>query len=576
MGKGAPIRSRGGPPRLDPSRAPAYGRQVSDSDSPDQTTTETIADPVTDAASPRPGSSLIRSSLVTSSLTLVSRFMGFLRDLVIQYRMGASAGPAADAFYTALAFPNLFRRIFGEGAFAAAFQPAYVRALHQDGKEAADKLAEDAMAGLAAMTIALTILCQLAMPWLMYAINPGYAHDPIKFKLAVLLTQVTMPYLPCMAIYAHLSGVLNSHGRFIVSGIAPALLNVVMLLFVLPQKDAVTAAQWASAAVVAAGLFQVGLLWWGVQKSGSHVRFVWPTLTPEIRALLGRAVPGALSASAFQVNIFISGILASQVAGARSWLNAADRLYQLPVGLVGVAIGVALLPRLSRAVHTDDRADAQSALDEAITYAMALTLPAAAAMVAMPFFLIDAMSTRGAFNTYDAHQTASALFHYGWGAPAFVLMQIVNRAFYARQDTRTPMRVALQQVVVNVGLGVALFYWIGFQGIAAATSIASWMSVVVMMGLLARRGHYRISGHAVARLVRIAAASVGLGAILFAASHWRAPIEAVLRPLSLGHAKELAIAVVSAAALPIYFALLFALGGVTPAELRGVLRRRRS
>ena len=236
----------------------------------DQSTTETIADPATDAlvearGAPRPGSSLIRSSVVNSSLTLVSRFAGFLRDLVIFYRKGASATPEADAFYTALMFPNLFRRIFGEGAFAAAFQPAYVRALHEQGKEAADKLAEEAMAGLALITILLTLICQLAMPWLMLVISSGYGGDPAKFRLAVMLTQITMPYLPCMAIYAHLSGVLNSHGRFIVSGIAPALLNVVMLVFVLPQTDPIRAAYWASAGVVAAGVFQVGLLWWGVQ-----------------------------------------------------------------------------------------------------------------------------------------------------------------------------------------------------------------------------------------------------------------------------------------------------------------------
>jgi putative peptidoglycan lipid II flippase len=244
---------------------------------------------------------------------------------------------------------------------------------------------------------------------------------------------------------------------------------------------------------------------------------------------------------------------------------------------VGVAIGVALLPRLSRAVHTGDQADGQSALDEAITFAMALTLPAAAALVAMPFFLIDGMFTRGAFNAYDAHQTAAALFHYGWGAPAFVLMQIVNRAFYARQDTKTPMRVALQQVAVNTALGVALFYTIGFQGIAAATSVASWMSVVVMLGLLARRGHYRLSGRAASRIARIAAASLGLGLTLFAASHWRPAIEALVRPLSLGplHAKEWAVALVAVAAFPVYAALLFASGGVTPAELKGALKRRR-
>jgi putative peptidoglycan lipid II flippase len=431
------------------------------------------------------------------------------------------------------------------------------------------------MAGLALMTVVLTVICQLAMPWLMLVINPGYVGDPAKFKLAILLTQITMPYLPCMAIYAHLSGVLNSHSRFIVSGIAPALLNVVMLVFVLPQTDPVLAAKWASAGVVAAGLFQVGLLWWGVTKSGSHLRWVWPTLNPEIRGLIGKAVPGALSASAFQVNIFISGILASQVAGARTWLNTADRLYQLPVGMIGVAIGVALLPRLSRAVHTEDHADASRAMDEAITFAMALTLPAAAAMLAMPHFMIDGLYTRGKFIPADALQTGAVLFQYGWGAPAFVLMQIINRAFYAHQDTKTPMQVALIQVAVNVGLGLLLFRLIGAPGIAAATSAASWISVVQMVVLLRRRGHYVISPRAASRLIRVLAASALLGVILALSSHW---LQAhPVRRLHLGpiHFKEAALALVAALSLPLYGALLFASGGVTPGELRAALRRRK-
>jgi putative peptidoglycan lipid II flippase len=389
-----------------------------------------------------------------------------------------------------------------------------------------------------------------------------------------MLTQITMPYLPCMAIYAHLSGVLNAHGRFIVSGIAPVLLNVVMLLFVFPQADPVKASIWASAGVVMAGVAQVGLLWWGVQKSGSHVRLCWPTLNPQIRGLIGKAIPGALSASAFQVNIFISGILASQIAGARTWLNAADRLYQLPVGLVGVAIGVALLPRLSRAVHSGDERDAASAMDEGVTFAMAFTLPAAAAMIAMPFFMIDGLFTRGLFVAADARQTGAVLFQYGWGAPAFVLMQIINRAFYARQDTKTPMRVALIQVAANVVLGLALFRLIGAPGIAAATSAASWLSVAQMVVILARRGHYRPSGKAWNRLARILAASAVLGLVLAFASRWLGahPLAIHLGPV---HFKELALAALAALALPLYGALLFASGGVTPAELKGVLRRRR-
>jgi putative peptidoglycan lipid II flippase len=543
-------------------------------DPADDTATETIADPAGDSAARKPGSSLIRSSMVNSSLTLVSRFMGFARDLVITARLGASATPAADAWVTALAFPNLFRRIFGEGAFAAAFQPAYVRALAQEGKEAADKLAEEAMAGLALITVLLSVACQLAMPWLMLVIGNGFIGNPEKFRLAVLLTQITMPYLPCMAIYAHLSGVLNAHGRFIVSGIAPVLLNVITLLFVFPQKDPIQASIWVSAGVVAAGVSQVALLWWGVRKSGSHVRWVWPTLNAPIRALIGKAVPGAMSASAFQVNIFISGILASHIAGARSWLNAADRLYQLPVGLVGVAIGVALLPRLARAVHTGDETDAHGAMDQAITVAMALTLPAAAAMLAMPHFMIDGLFTRGQFLPYDARETGAVLFQYGWGAPAFVLMQIINRAFYARQDTETPMRVAMVQVAANVGLGLILFRLIGAAGIAAATSAASWLSVIQMAVILKRRGHYALSPHAVSRLLRILGASLLLGLILSVAQAWlaRHPAHIGFGPI---HYKELALAGLSALALPLYGVLLFASGGVTPAEARGALRRRR-
>jgi putative peptidoglycan lipid II flippase len=205
------------------------------------------------SASPPPGApradaapSLIRSSLVVSSLTMISRLLGFLRDLAVSYTMGASASFAADAYQTALAFPNLFRRIFAEGAFAAAFVPAYAKSLAKDGEEVADVLAADAMAVLAAATIAITLVAQLTMPWLMYAISPGFAHEPAKFKLAVILTQISMPYLPCMAIYAHLSGVLNARGKFVFSSLAPSLLNIGMLIAILPQHTAQNAAMAAS------------------------------------------------------------------------------------------------------------------------------------------------------------------------------------------------------------------------------------------------------------------------------------------------------------------------------------------
>ena len=510
---------------------------------------------------------MIRSSLVVSSLTLVSRVMGFGRDLAVSYTMGASASIAADAYNTALAFPNLFRRIFAEGAFAAAFVPAYAKSLARDGEAVADVLAADAMAVLAAATIAITLAAQLAMPWLMYLINPGYVHDPAKFKLAVLLTQISMPYLPCMAIYAHLSGVLNARGRFVFSALAPTLLNLGMLIAILPQHSAHGAAVAASWGVVGSGLAQVALLWWGVRRSGAHVDWRWPRLTPDIRALIGRAIPGAFAASATQLNIFITGFLASGVAGGRSWLAVADRLYQLPLGLVGVAMGVALLPRLSQAVQAQDRVGAQTAMDEAVGFSLALTLPAAAALIAMPYFLIDGLFTRGEFHAVDAHATAAALFHYGWGTPAFVLQQLFSRAFFAQGDTRTPMRFALVAVTINIALGVALFHVLGVEGIAAATATASWINVTMMAVTLVRNDAYNPSRATLARIAKLLIASAAMAVALALAAAHRSEIQAVLTR------KEVAVVATALWGAVIYVGLLLALQAVQPHEIRRALRR---
>ena len=298
------------------------------------------------AAAPQKSAGLIRSSMIYSFFTLISRFLGFVRDVVLAFYLGASATIVADAYNMGFSFPNLFRRIFAEGAFASAFVPAYSKALATEGEEVADILAADAMAVLAAGALVITILAELTMPWLMYVIAPGF-HGA-KHDLAVRLTQIMMPYLPCMAIYAHLSGVLNGRNRFILSAAAPILLNLWTLAAVWPAHNSLQAAYYASWGVIVAGISQAGLLWWGVRRSGAKVDIRRPRLTPAIKALIGLAVPGAIAASATQINIFISGVLVSQVNGARSWLAYCDRLYQLPQGLVAVAIGVALLPRLSR------------------------------------------------------------------------------------------------------------------------------------------------------------------------------------------------------------------------------------
>ncbi len=543
-------------------------------------TSEPMVQPPASATTARKGGGMMRSSAIFSGLTLVSRFAGFARDIVISAALGASVGPAADAYNTALNFPNLFRRIFAEGAFAAAFVPAYAKTLETEGEAVADKVATDALAAVAFATLALTIVAQLAMPWLMAVINVGFLDDPARFKLAVVLTQITMPYLPCMAVAALLSGVLNARGRFIVSGAYPVLLNLIMLVAVIPaQGGQIGAAYAASWAVLVAGISQAGLCWWAARRAGADIRLALPRLTPAVKAIIITAIPAAIGNSATQINVFISGNLSSFVAGGRTWLATADRLYQLPLGLVGVAIGIALLPRLSRAVASADHGQQQTSMDEALTLSMALTLPAAAALMAMPYFLIDALFTRGAFLQVDAVNTAQALFQFGWGVPAFVLIRILAPAFFARRDTRTPMIFALVSVAVNAALAIGLFNlgW-GIAGIAAAVSAAAWTNVILLAATLWRRDLYRPSPQALSRLIRIGLSAAGLALIvgLAAASRTRieAPVADLLGAIGLGvGAKEAALLFVTAAGGLAYIALAFATRAITPAEVKGLLRR---
>jgi len=521
-----------------------------------------------------------KSSAIFGGMTLLSRLAGFARDTVITAALGASAGPAADAYYTALNFPNLFRRIFAEGAFAAAFVPAYSRKLKTEGAEAADQVATDAMAVIATATLVLTVIAQLAMPWLMTVINVGFLDDPDRFKLAVVLTQITMPYLPCMAIAALLSGVLNARGRFVVSGAYPILLNVIMLLMILPVKDGpVASATMASWSVLVAGVAQAGLCWWAVRKAGANIRIRMPRMTPAVKAIIITAIPAAIGNSATQINVFISGNLSSFVNGGRTWLATADRLYQLPLGLVGVAIGIALLPRLSAAVATGDHQQQQGSMDEAMILSMALTLPAAAALMGMPLFLIDGLFTRGEFLAFDAENTARALFQFGWGVPAFVLIRILAPAFYARSDSRTPMRYALVSVAVNAALAVGLFFaGMGVSGIAAAVSASAWVNALLLAANLWRTDYYRPSKNSMSRLSRILLASIGMGVFVALCSWARpwieAPIADVLAMIGTERGvKELAMLLVVGLGGLAYVALAFATRAVTLRDIKRLVRR---
>ncbi len=517
--------------------------------------------------------SFARNVMVQSTLTLGSRFLGFLRDAVLFARLGA--GPVNDAFLTALQFPNLFRRLLAEGAFAQAFVPIYSRTQSEQGDETAARMATETLSVLFTATVILSVVAQLAMPWIMLALQAGYRDDPTIFRLSILLTQITMPYLTGMALSALFSGVLNAGGRFVLSAAAPTLLNVCLLIaafsFVPPMQVAVA----ASVAIAVSGFLQAALLYWGVRRQGVDLRFQLPRITPMVSRVIKVAIPGALAASATQINIIVSMSIASFEEGAKSWLASADRLYQLPLGLVGVAVGVAILPRLSRAVSSaGSPEDVRQTMDEGLGLSMAFTLPAAAALGVIPFFLIEALFRRGAFEVSDASMSALALVQYAWGVPAFVLVKVLSPAFFAREDTKTPMRFAIVTVLFNTAAGACAFFWLrsqgmpGFPGLAAATSLAAWLNVVLLMGALWRNGHYRPGPRLVSRLVRVVIATSVLGAFLWFCNDRREMLEAVLFD-----SKIVLLAAIVACSGIIYPVLALITGAIRISEIRQALRR---
>ncbi|WP_084399225.1 murein biosynthesis integral membrane protein MurJ [Henriciella aquimarina] len=515
--------------------------------------------------------SVLKNTLTQSTWTLGSRALGFLRDVVILAKLGA--GPVADAFFTALMFPNLFRRVFAEGAFAQAFVPAYSRTLEAEGPEAARQLAEETLRGLLAVTAFLVIVAQLAMPWIMILLHGGYRNDPVHFPLAILLTQITMPYMSFMALAALLSGILNSGGKFAMSAGAPTLLNFSLLIAAFIGSDNYEISKSLAVAVSVAGLLQVILLWYGVSRQKIRLRLGLPKLTPGVKRVAALAVPGTIAASGMQINIMVSQALASFETGAKTWLYSADRLYQLPLGLVGVAVGLAILPRLSRAARSDDRGQSQSVMDNGVGLAMALTLPAAAALMAAPFLFVDGFFTRGDFTSLDAQQTARALFHFGWGVPAFVLIKVLAPGFFAREDTRTPMGYSLTSVGVNTVLGASLFFLLktngmaGFPGLAIATSTAAWVNAGLLFIGLLRRDWYRPGGELVRRLVSVFIASSAMAGLLwFLANHSDTIANYTLDSKFLA---ALAIAAVGAAAYGL-FALIF--GAIRISDIKGARR----
>src|SRR5215471_8575543 len=510
---------------------------------------------------------LLRSVATVGSYTLLSRLFGFVRDILTAAILGA--GPVADAFFVAQRLPNLFRSLFAEGAFSAAFVPLFAGTLAEHGKEAARVFAEDALAVLLAALLGFVLLGEIFMPAMMAVIAPGFGEDPAKFGLAVELARITFPYLLFIALVALQGGLLNSVDRFAAAAATPVLLNLFLIAALLLMerfgwRDG-RALAWA---VTAAGFAQFLWLLFSCARAGLALRLPLPRLTPSVRRTLGVMAPGTLGAGVTQLNLLISTALASLLpSGSVSYLYYADRLNQLPLGVVGIAVGTAILPPLSRQLRLGQGADAIATQNRGIELAVLLTLPAAVALALLATPILSVLFQRGAFSVTDTTATAAALAAYAAGLPAFVLVKVLAPAFFARHDTATPVKVAVAAMAVNLSLTLILMQFLAHVGIAFATTIAGWLNALLLLAVLVQRRHFRFDRRTRRNLPRVCAAALGMGVVL-------AALRIALAPMLSGHTmlQVGALAVLVCAGLTAFVMLALILG---IADWRDLMRRRR-
>lgn len=507
---------------------------------------------------------LMRSFATVGGWTMASRVLGFVRDVLMARYLGA--GAVSDAFFVAFALPNMFRRFFAEGAMNAAFVPLFTRKHTADPAEGA-AFARDAYWLLATILLGFTLVAMAAMPILVWAMAAGFAGTE-RFDLAVIYGRIAFPYILLISLTALLSGMLNATGRFWAAAAAPVLMNAVLIgaiwLGDVAGWDMGLVLAWS---VPVAGLAQLVTVWWAARRAGFRLPFRWPRLTPDLKRLFVIAAPAVLAGGVMQINLVVGRQVASFTENAISWLSYADRLYQLPLGVVGIAVGVVLLPELARRLRLGDEAGGRDAFNRGMEFALALTLPAAVALVVIAHPLIAVLFQRGAFGPEDTVQTALALAIYGVGLPAFVLHKVLQPLYFAREDTRTPFRYALVAMVVNAVLAVGLMPVMGYLAAAVATTLSGWAMVVQLWwGARTMGPQARLDSRMRARLWRIALAAALMGGALWGGA-------AALAPALDGPGRVLALALLVLGGGAVYAGCGLALGAFRLDDLRRALRR---
>ena len=466
---------------------------------------------------PRKAGGLLASTLVVASMTLLSRVMGLVRDVVIARLLGASAGPGADAFFVALKIPNLMRRLFAEGAFNQAFVPVLSEYRH-NGSAAATKLLIDRVAGTLGGTLVLvTMVGALASPLVVWLFAPGFGDDPAKRALTVEMLRLTFPYLFFVSLTAYAGGILNSWNRFAVPAFTPVLLNLSLIASALflaphfvPERHAVALAWGVLIAGFVQLLFQLPFLarlnLMPVPRMGWH--------DPGVRKIMKLMVPALFGASVYQLNSLINTVLASLLeTGSVTWLYYTDRLIELPMGVFAVAIGTVILPSLSREhAGTSPEAFART-LNWAVRMVLLVGVPASLALAVLAEPLLATLFKYGHFTEYDVVRTAQSLRAYSGGLLAAMLIKVLAPGFYSRQDTRSPVKIGVIAMVANMLFGAALVWNLHHVGLATAMALSAWVNAGLLFLKLRRQGVFPLTAGWGPFLLRLAFASVVMTAL---------------------------------------------------------------
>jgi putative peptidoglycan lipid II flippase len=479
------------------------------------------------ATAPRP-IGLLRSVATIGSMTLISRVLGFVRDIMIAALLGA--GPLADAFFVAFKLPNFLRRLFAEGAFNAGFVPMFARTLEGDGRPAAKAFAEQAQAVLIAILAALVVLAIMAMPWVILVMAPGFETEGLRYQSAVEFSRITFCYILFISLTALYGGVLNSLGRFAAAAAAPVVLNLCLI------GALILSALWLDApghalawGVAAAGVLQFLWLRIAVARESMAPALRRPRLSPQIKRLFALILPGAIGAGVAQINLLVDVVLASLLpTGAVSYLYFADRVNQLPVGVVGVAVGTALLPLMARQLRAGQREQAMASQNRAIELVLVLTVPAALALIVLSAPIVSVLFERGAFDAEASRATSAALAAYALGLPAYVLIKVLTPGFFAREDTKTPVKIAIVCLISNVVIALTLIWWLAHVGIALATTLSAWLNTGLLALGLRREALLRPDARLRRRLPAILGSSVLMAALLWLLQPWLGALQPTL------------------------------------------------